>query len=104
MYVGNFLFWINNIYMHYQNCVVKNNCMLVFDKATTHIKEEIIKFLNDNNINYVIIPPGFTRFLQPLDVSINKPFKMALKNKYLNYKQKHREKAVKIYLILKMKI
>ena len=50
--------------MHYQNCVVKKNCMLVFDKATTHINEEIIKFLNDNNINYVIIPPGFTRFLQ----------------------------------------
>ena len=61
--------------------------MLVFDKATTYINEEIIKFLNDNKILYVIIPAGFTRFLQPLDVSINRPFKMTLKKYYLNFQQ-----------------
>ena len=63
--------------------------MLGFDKASTHVNDEIIKYLNDNKILYVIIPTGFTRFLQPLDISINKSFKLALKNAYLSFQQKH---------------
>ena len=31
------------------------------------------------------IPGGLTRFLQPLDVVINKPFKDALRKKYIEY-------------------
>lgn len=63
--------------------------LLIFDKATSHINSEIINYMNLNNIYYVIIPSGFTRFLQPLDLSINKPFKNDLKEKYLNYQQAH---------------
>jgi hypothetical protein len=31
------------------------------------------------------IPPGLTRFYQPLDVCINKPFKQAIKEKYIAF-------------------
>ena len=41
--------------------------------------------MNQTNINYVYIPPGCTRILQPLDIGINREFKRALKEKYLNY-------------------
>ena len=84
-----FKFWLNKIFLHYQNCIKKKNCLLIFDRATSHINSDIINYMNLNNIYYVIIPSGFTRFLQPLDLSINKPFKNALKEKYLNYQQTH---------------
>lgn len=76
------------IFLFYQN-IIKKNCLLILDRASSHINQEIIDFLNLNNINYVIIPPGYTRFLQPLDVSINKPLKTAIKEKYLNFLQLH---------------
>ena len=43
---------------------------------------------------YVIIPAGFARFLQPLDASINRPFKMALKKYYLNFKQNNLDSII----------
>ena len=71
-----FKFWINKIFLYYQNNITKKPCLLIFDRATIHINTDIINYLNVNNIKYVVIPPGFTRFLQPLDLSINKAFKM----------------------------
>ena len=32
---------------------------------------------------HIFIPGGLTRYLQPLDIGINKPFKAALKKHYL---------------------
>ena len=78
----------------YENSIIKKRCILVFDKAFTHVNEEIIKYLNDNKIIYVIIPAGFTRFLQPLDTSINKPFKLALKNSSLSFQQNHLNEVI----------
>ena len=42
----------------------------------------ILKFLFDNNINYVFIPKSLTSILQPLDVSINRPFIDAIIHQY----------------------
>jgi len=43
------------------------------------------KFLEKEKNILSIIPVGLTRFIQPLDVSINKLFKGALKKEYVNY-------------------
>ena len=61
---------------------------------------EIIDYLQLLNIKYILIPPGFKRFLQPLDVAINKPFKIGLKQKYLDFQQKNIEQIFenKFYL------
>ena len=56
------------------------------EQATSHVNNDIINYLENNKVSYIIIP-GFTRFLQSLDVSINKPFKMALKKECLNLQQ-----------------
>lgn len=49
--------------------------LLVMDHATFHKTPEVLKKLRDNNILPALIPGGCTGLLQPLDVSINKPFK-----------------------------
>ncbi len=55
------------------------------EKAPSHLTDECLNSLkNDKNI-LSIIPTCLTRFIQPLDVSINKPFKGALKKEYVNY-------------------
>ena len=56
---------------------------LILDKATSHITNNIIsQYINESKI-MSFIPPGLTRYLQPLDVVVNKPFKEGIKK--LNY-------------------
>ena len=62
-----------------------NEGYLILDSAPSHITKNIIYLLKINNREVTFIPPGLTRFLQPLDVAINKPFKQALKEKYNNF-------------------
>jgi hypothetical protein len=63
----------------------KIKCLLVLDMASSHIYPKVIEYLNDNGIDFVVIHPGFTRYLQPLDIYVNKEFKLNLKNKYINH-------------------
>ena len=53
------------------------------DKVPSHIKFNIIDELTEKQKNFIFMPEGLTRFLQPLDVGINKPFKDHLKSEYI---------------------
>ena len=66
------------------------------DKAPSHITEESLAIMkNDKNL-ISFIPAGLARFIQILEVSINKPFKDALKTEYINYSININEKIIKI--------
>jgi len=45
------------------------------DRATTHYDANLSDKFKLYNACYILIPPGLARFIQPLDVSINAPFK-----------------------------
>jgi hypothetical protein len=64
---------------------MKKVFFLILDKATSHYNENVIKRLTTPYSDVTFIPGGMTRFFQPLDISVNKPFKGALKNKYVSY-------------------
>ncbi len=49
-------------------------CLLIMDKAASHISKDSIAFLDANKVNYVLIPLGMTPVCQPLDISVNKVF------------------------------
>jgi len=49
--------------------------MMVYDSFRGHLEEDVkIKF-KQHNFHLTVIPAGLTSVCQPLDVSINKPFK-----------------------------
>ena len=55
------------------------------DKASCHCTDNIIKEFQKGNRAITFIPGGLTRFYQPLDVSVNKLFKSALREKYIAF-------------------
>ena len=55
------------------------------DKASSHIDDDIIEKCSGNLKDVSILPAGCTSLLQILNISINKPFKNSLKEKYIRY-------------------
>ena len=68
-------------FIPYEN-LLSEKCLLVRNKASVHISEESIKFLEKNNISYILIPSGMTPECQPLDISVNKVLKGHIKYKF----------------------
>ena len=74
---------IRNIYKI--SIIDKKKCLLIYDQAPSHKNDEIIAYMNNNNLNHLFIPAGLTSKLQPLDISVNKVFKNSYKKKYTEY-------------------
>ena len=56
--------------------------LAIFDVFKGQCTEEVLKMLEDNNIERVLVPTNCTDRLQPLDLSINKPVKEFLRRKF----------------------
>lgn len=56
--------------------------MLLLDAFRGHLTPEVKTKLRNINSDLVVIPGGMTPVLQPLDVSVNKPFKANLRQEY----------------------
>ena len=59
--------------------------LLVLDSFSAHITNDVKKKLKDINTVPLIIPGGCTSKIQPLDVSLNKPFKSYVRQHWSNY-------------------
>ncbi len=72
------MFWINNIF--FNSRYVKNSLenILILDMAATHYDPKLIDIFNMHKSHFLLIPPGLTRFIHPLDFSINVPSKKAM--------------------------
>ena len=53
--------------------------------APSHTNEIILDYFSNNGIDYIFIPGFLTSILQPLDISVNKPFKTAYKKRYTEF-------------------
>lgn len=56
-----------------------HNALLTLDSFKAHTTDNITKMLKEHSTTHCVVPGGCTSKLQPLDVSINKPFKQILK-------------------------
>ena len=76
--------WINDVWRKFFFSM-KKDAMLVMDYASMqkiHIVKDKAK---ECKIKISMIPGGLARYLQSLNVSINKPFKDELKKRYTKY-------------------
>ena len=53
----------------------KEPAMIVYDSFRGHLEENVKDKFKQHNFHLAVIPAGLTSVCQPLDVSINKPFK-----------------------------
>jgi len=56
--------------------------LLLFDNFNGQCTEELLKLIDGNNINTLIIPANCTDQLQPLDLSFNKAVKNFLRKQF----------------------
>ena len=91
-------FYNENIIAAYITQVIKPrkeerdvDVILTLDEAPCHQTEKVFNALKESGIFPLFIPAGTTSILQPLDVSINRPFKDKLRNQYATWMQKHVE-------------
>ena len=57
--------------------------VLVLDAFKGHLTDSVKNQLHKIKTELVVIPGGMTSVLQPMDISINKPFKDRLRQQYL---------------------
>ena len=62
--------------------MLKQHSLLVWDMFQSHLTDNSKTHLACNNSNIAVIPGGLTSVLQPLNVSLNKPFKCNVREQW----------------------
>jgi len=57
--------------------------LLILDSFSGHKTNEVKEELRKHNFHLLLIPSGCTKYLQPLDISVNRSFKSKLKQYYV---------------------
>ena len=58
---------------------LEEKALLVLDSMRAHITDNVKAFIKSTNSIPAAIPGGTTKDLQPLDISVNRAFKVALR-------------------------
>ena len=74
--------WILKVLVKYTK---GRHALLIFNTFKGHLAEDVLQRLESNNITVVTIPGGCTSKVQPLDVSLNKPFKAFVHGAWEDY-------------------
>ena len=77
--------WVEKIWQRRPMGFHKPPSLLVWDKFSAHLTEGVTKKVRDTRTHIAVIPGGLTSMLQPLDVSINKPFKDKLRELWMEW-------------------
>ncbi|CAJ0600046.1 unnamed protein product [Cylicocyclus nassatus] len=67
--------WLHKVW-NKRKCYVNDpsQSLLILDSARCHLTEDVRELFKEHS-KITVIPGGMTKYLQPLDVGINKPFK-----------------------------
>src|SRR5215475_13115967 len=67
--------WLEKVWSKRPGGLLKKPSLLVFDQFKAHVTESTNRLATKLKMHLAVIPGGLTSQLQPLDVSVNKPFK-----------------------------
>ena len=87
--------WIENIWNRRPGGIKKQQSLLVWDMFRSHITKNSKDRLSRHNTEIAVIPGGLTSLLQPLDVSLNKPFKDYVREEWNNWMQNEEKSFTK---------
>ena len=80
--------WLDKVWRHRPAAArgLRNpRSLLVWDQFSAHLTESVSTKVRSMNTDVAVIPGGLTGVLQPLDVSMNKPFKSGLRDRWQNW-------------------
>ena len=75
--------WLKIVWGRRPRALLNQPSMLVLDAFKGHLTDSMKNQLCKMKTEFVVIPGGMTSVLQPMDVSVNKPFKDRLRQQYL---------------------
>ena len=59
--------------------------LLVYDAFEAHVTDRVKALLKREKTDLAVIPGRLTSILQPLDVSLNKPFKVGVRRRWMQW-------------------
>jgi hypothetical protein len=77
--------WLKIVWSHWPRTFLNQLPMLVLDAFKGHVTDSVKDQLRKMKTELVVIPGGMTSMLQPMDVSINKPFRDRLRQQYVTW-------------------
>ncbi|KAM3915673.1 pogo transposable element with KRAB domain [Leptodactylus fuscus] len=79
---GGMKIWIEKVWSKRPGGLLKKPALLVLDQFRAHISDNTKKIFKLAKTHLAVIPGGLTSQLQPLDVSLNKPFKVFMREEW----------------------
>jgi hypothetical protein len=73
--------WVDEVWMQRRNPGDAAHSVLILDAARSHLTD-LAKDAVRDSAKMVVVPGGLTKKLQPLDISVNRSFKVSL---FLNF-------------------
>ena len=64
------------------NLAHDHHALCIFDNFKGQLTANVLQLLEENHVDIVFVPPNCTDRLQPLDLSVNKPGKDFLRDKF----------------------
>ena len=77
--------YVDNIIVPYISANRENDdqsALVIMDNFKGQVAPSIVSMLEENNIQVCLLPPNMTDRLQPLYISVNKPAKYFLQQKF----------------------
>ena len=81
--------WLKIVWGRRPRAFLNQPSMRVLDAFKGHLTDSVKNQLRKMNTELVVMPGGITSVLQPMDVSINKPFKDRFRQQYLTWISDH---------------
>ena len=77
--------WIEKVWRARRGGLGRQRSLLALDVFEVHMTDDVKGALKRENTDMAVIPGGLTSILQPLDVSLNKPFKDNVRRMWMNW-------------------